>query len=748
MGKKNSAASPTKKKKQLKADIPENVQKPEEFLEPQGQRFPYIPEEYIRVQNENDDKIPFPPMKAKDAKCGDLVYAVFGESKVASCFLGKVIYSSEKGCRINFVDAHMHAGLEEPDDLPYNDFVPAAPMYRASRNGEDSAASEKWTRVSKGSVDQDEALAYLNRNPTIKKQSVRGARTKIMAAAIMLAADEAQVTEQAVTDAYKKAKEEGKDDGEVVGMDYVNIRIVKEFFDYQQPKDAGLNPEVTVLLKQLLGRMSNLEELVGKTKKITMVTESIAKEPKEKADMLSMPGDGSCLYWLLASIEALTGGKTVSEVRKKKDEEMLHAVQAQIVENGWQIRQQFTSGDPDSEWFNLVGESQHEFNHKVTKRSRAGDKELYGGHVEAMVYGWRSQTALVIINADGITNEMSVEDAQSQVVDAPWPDDGREYLENAAVAVCSDGHYFLMVKGEQGVFKLGSDEYHSVLMDGLAIIKAQKEARPSLGDIEAVKDKGRRIEMLRELSAAPKRLVATKPKNKPSKKKRGGGGDGGSSGGGSGSGAGGSGSGSGSGSSAGSGGGGGGSGGGSNNGGGASGGGGAGNASSANRSAGGSSGGGSRGGGGGEPTWKQIAEQNGWQPAGPRKPRTVVRRQQQAPPARSAVVIYTQDQAEELLEEIARCDENTANLVVSTRQKEGHVVLMAAEEDVQALKEAIPGLRDWGFQVKEYLFKPGTLAISADQGWKAQAREAGVCNNWLAKRECPFKDQCKFKCYG
>ena len=250
-------------------------------------------------------------------------------------------------------------------------------------------------------------------------------------------------------------------------------------------------------------------------------------------------------------------------------------------------------------------------------------------------------------------------------------------------------------------------EYDSVLMEGLTLIKSQIEASPGFDDIAVVTDRKRRLEMLKEKVSAPKQLTATKSKKKQSRKKGGGSAGSGKSGGG---------------------------------GGGTSGGGGSGG------SAGGGHGGGGDGGKGAK-SWSEIAHENGWKKVEPRKKVVVQRAQPPATKYESAVVIYTQATAKDFMDELVRKDHETAELVASTRQKEGHVVLMADTEDVQALKDCLPWLKEWGIQAKEYWLKEGTLANSAAQGWKDRTREAGVCHHFLKGAECRFRGHCKFKCY-
>jgi hypothetical protein len=321
-----------------------------------------------------------------------------------------------------------------------------------------------------------------------------------------------------------------------------------------------------------------------------------------------------------------------------------------------------------------------------------------------MIYGWRKTAACMFVNADKITSDMSMEEARKQVIDYPWPEDSREQVSHAAIAVRSNEHFYLLVKGDKGIFEVG-EEYDSVLTEGLTLIKSQIEASPGFDDIATVTDRKRRLEMLKEKLAAPKQLTATKAKKKQSRKKGGGSTGGGKSGG---------------------------------AGGGASGGGGSS----------GSAGGEQDGGGGKEAkSWAQMARENGWQKVEPKKKVVVVRAQPPAIKQQSALVIYTQATAKDFMHELAHRDQLVAELVVSTRQKEGHVVLMANTEDVQELKDCLPWFREWGIQAKEYRLKDRTLANSAAQGWKDRTREAGVCHHFLKSIDCPFRGHCRFKCY-
>ena len=140
-----------------------------------------------------------------------------------------------------------------------------------------------------------------------------------------------------------------------------------------------------------------------------------------------------------------------------------------------------------------------------------------------------------------------------------------------------------------------------------------------------------------------------------------------------------------------------------------------------------------------------IAQENGWEKAKPKK--AVVVQKPAVHSYESAVVIYTQELADEVLKKIANKDQKVADLVASTRQKEGHVVLVASTENAQGLKECLQWLKSWGFQAKEYRIRPSPMVSSAIQGMDEQVREAGLCHNFLKGEECPYKGHCKYKCY-
>ena len=58
----------------------------------------------------------------------------------------------------------------------------------------------------------------------------------------------------------------------------------------------------------------------------------------------------------------------------------------------------------------------------MTALSRLGQPERQGGHIEALLYGWRSKTALTMIDADSIDKDMGKEDLHKHVFDEPFPE--------------------------------------------------------------------------------------------------------------------------------------------------------------------------------------------------------------------------------------------------------------------------------------------------------------------------------------
>ena len=115
----------------------------------------------------------------------------------------------------------------------------------------------------------------------------------------------------------------------------------------------------------------------------------------------------------------------------------------------------------------------------------------------------------------------------------------------------------------------------------------------------------------------------------------------------------------------------------------------------------------------------------------------------------SSVVIYTQASEQEVLREISRSEQEVRNLIHSTRQKDGHIILMATEENDEELRQGLPRLREMGMQAKEYhrYSKDASLPRMAAIGMQEKVDATGTCRAFLAGNECRFGRKCKFKCY-
>ena len=110
---------------------------PEEFLELQGQLFPYVPRSWMVLLCGHDQTMPYQKMKAKEVVVGDRVYMEYYDDDEAvqnhSLFLGIVICTNSSGIRVQMVDAHVHQELPEADKSPYADFPPLHPLYLVDR---------------------------------------------------------------------------------------------------------------------------------------------------------------------------------------------------------------------------------------------------------------------------------------------------------------------------------------------------------------------------------------------------------------------------------------------------------------------------------------------------------------------------------------------------------------------------------------------------------------------------------------
>ena len=117
----------------------------------------------------------------------------------------------------------------------------------------------------------------------------------------------------------------------------------------------------------------------------------------------------------------------------------------------------------------------------------------------------------------------------------------------------------------------------------------------------------------------------------------------------------------------------------------------------------------------------------------------------------NSVVVYTQWTEQQLCKEVTKRDPSIAKLIHSTRQKPGHVILMATQENDNSLRECIPWFKQWQWQAKAYRRDgENTLANAAQAGMQAHIIEAGVCNNYIKNAPCQFgaNGKCRFKCYS
>jgi hypothetical protein len=139
-------------------------------------------------------------------------------------------------------------------------------------------------------------------------------------------------------------------------------------------------------------------------------------------------------------------------------------------------------------------------------------------------------------------------------------------------------------------------------------------------------------------------------------------------------------------------------------------------------------------------SWAEKARGNDWQHVKPPE--------QRAPSQTSgvnSVVIYTQMPAQELMRELAEKNKNTSVLIQSTRQKEGHVILMATHANDSQLRACVPGLQQAGWQSRIYHRKETPLAQAAEMGMQARMKESGVCFAYIKDGRCGYGSKCKFK---
>jgi len=453
----------------------------------------------------------------------------------------------------------------------------------------------------------------------------------------------------------------------------------------------GIGVEAT--LAKMLVRLTAIEDQVGKASRITKVASQVS-EP-EQVLIKSMVGDGSCLYWALAAVHAMDRGlKVTVEDDLRAEMADFEAVKSDIIDNGmaWRDNMIGQGKDVDELWMNAAAEQWEVFGDKVLSAERLGSPENWGGHTEAMLYSWRQKTQIAVVQADEITHNMTVEQAIRHVVDCPWPDDDGSGRKKMSVIVLDQNHYYVLAVDGKGVFDY-KGEYEKALRLGLEKIIAEKEDVPTFASIATISNRKERKEKIMERIARQFKKKKTEKKKKKATRKKS-------------------------------------------------------TKKKSNkkkekkereeedRQ---------------EPevkeSWAQKARENGWQKVADHR-QTRARKTTAQASTVSSVVIYTQQQAQELIEAIRAKDKPTANLIHSTRQKPGHVILMATREDDDELRECVQWLNERKFKASAYRFTDGALAQRASTGVRQRVQEVGLCHYSSNGNRCPFgaKGRCKFKC--
>ena len=509
------------------------------YLRKQGQFFPLIEESMLQDQNKYDNRPPFPVAQAKTTGIGDLVYVVYDQEQ---CYLGRIIAKCPAGgARVHFADVHQYAGYND-DGIFYEDFGKDENFYMVQEN-------DKWEAVTKD-VDPIKVKEYVARCPTITRKqngvTNNDFRQQVLVAAIILSAAGGKATEQSIIDAYNKIVEETteKPTGKAasLGTFAKNIDIIQKYFE--QALEASVaggdggkagardgvegggkggsgvsGDEVGAVnadaLKQILEKLGSIEERLSKAESVKKVAQLVASpDMPDEVDIRSMPGDGKCLYWLLAAVDALMKGEKLNQL--KFDTSRLQSVKEQIMINGMGYMEKMREEGKDQkevalEWMNKVGEDADTFYGKVMGKERLGDKDRWGGHVEAMLYGWREEHTLVVVNADKIDGKRDINEARKLVTE-PWPEDGVS-AKKIAVAVLSSHHYYLFTMSGKGVFDIG-DEYQKALDLCLKKIMSERSPAATFDEIAKIKDSKKRLKLVREKMSESNELKVTRHKKK------------------------------------------------------------------------------------------------------------------------------------------------------------------------------------------------------------------------------------------
>ena len=724
---------PSPKKQQRTNDSSmEKATKPNGFLEPQGLIYSWIEEHYIVKQNESEkdkSKKPFTLAVAKDVAMERLVYLVAKEEgkETGYGYLAQICHKGSK-VRLHYADASYLAGNER-DEIFWSDLDPddevwlvnSSLLNRDSRpeveGTPDVGGQAEWSvDVTKEQFEEKPIEDYLRECDTLKRkqaaqptqvQNRKSMLTKAIARIGELEKNTITISEiDDLVDATMREMEQ--QDG--LGSAKKNKEIVQHYLDGKVQVEAEHSlTDVAKELRELKAGMERIEKNMSKQAQMANVRAKAGAskgraggEDQGKVELVTGPGQKTNLYHFLAMTEQLIMGVEVGDL--KFIAEKVEDAKAQIIASVYAFDDHLRDkgkgqSEIDTEMRKKLGEGAGEFISRVTTEEWNG-KEQGAGNVETGLFNWRnpSKVAVVVVHANEIREGMSEEATLKHVYDGTWDGENMEMASQIVIGVFNAGQFCLAEVGGQAIFEQG-EEHQRAIKACVEEIKKQSKSVAWQEKVQKVKDASRRLEMIKEgMRQAPGQLKSSKSSKRRDRKKK----------------------------------------------------------AEADREK--------------EPeAWQALASKNGWALAKGANSNTadagawkVVARKNGWAKAQtqqanskgdgggrrsvSSVVVYTPVPADNFLQEVRRKDSNVRGLIQATRQKEGHIVLMATQADSEQLKQCVKAFTGWGFQAKPYYLKPG-LAQAANAGVQSAMQRQALCRNYMNNQPCQYGSNCRFTCY-
>jgi len=385
--------------------------------------------------------------EAKEANNGgleELQASVEAAKPVDSVFLGSAIYKSEDGktVRVHFTDASLHFGADQSEGAKYEDIEAGEMVFMVCE-------TSGMTIAKKGADVQQ----YLSACKTLVERQKQGKaderRNKALAITMNQMIEGSKcVSDEVISDVLHKVTSETtfaekEKEVSVMGTKSANVRIISGYFSGQAQKPKAAEEEenkqpppsdqqqILNLLKGFDDRLRKIETGQALQAARTSSQHSPSQPPSapKTADILSMPPDGKCAWYLGGMLPGLKDDPDpLAQTMSKKNMELAKAM---VVNNSVRMLSALkgqeggaTNGGKTAKerFVEVVGESIDNLVYEATRDPKIDPGKIrQGGGVEIQLCAYGTTTRAASIHMDEITNDMSDEEARKHVRDEALP---------------------------------------------------------------------------------------------------------------------------------------------------------------------------------------------------------------------------------------------------------------------------------------------------------------------------------------